>query len=79
MPPLRRVLHVLQVGGFHWLSENQPTTEDHPPPSQSGQSAEGSISCSATYLLRPGGLLEVSWDVDASNALPTPLGPGLHK
>lgn len=69
----------LQVGGFHWLSENQPTVADQPPPSQAGTSAEGSIACAVAYRLLPGGGLHMEWEVDASNALPAPLPPGLSR
>lgn len=53
--------------------------EDVLPPAQAGAAAEGAIRCAVTYSLLSSGGLRADWEVDASEALPAPLAPGLLK
>jgi beta-galactosidase len=83
-PGLVEGVGVGEVGGMHWLSEAQPTVMEAPPPAgAAGQggaaAAEGRVRCSARYALRADGSLAVDWVVDATEALPARLPPGLHR
>ncbi|KAL4457400.1 hypothetical protein ABPG75_012265 [Micractinium tetrahymenae] len=70
-----------EVGGAHWLSENQPTVVDVTA-AQDGagpDGSEGSIQCEVTYTVHADGSLRMRWQVDAQDALPARLTPGLDK
>ncbi|GFH23215.1 lactase, partial [Haematococcus lacustris] len=45
--------------------------------SEVGLSAEGEVGLRVTYTFHGCGLLAMKWEVDAHNALPAPLAPGL--
>jgi hypothetical protein len=64
---------------MHWLSEHQPAAADQPAVAQGPENAEGFITCHVEYALSPCGWLTMRWDIDATQALPATLAPGLHK
>eukprot|EP00887_Chlorella_sp_A99_P002901 scaffold6.g2901.t1 len=68
-----------EVGGRHWLSEAQPSTHTPAAAPEALPSAEGSIACSVTYRFFPDGTVSMDWSVDARQALPAALAPGLHR
>lgn len=74
-----------EVGGMHWLSENQPTELDHPVDvDMSPPLSEGCIHCAITYTLitidgRYTPRLGVHAEFDTTAAMPATLPPGLFK
>jgi beta-galactosidase len=66
-----------EVGGMHWLSENQPGMAEEDTAHMGACSPEGSVHCTARYSLRADGSLLMRWKIDATEALPAALSPGL--
>lgn len=66
-----------QVGGAHYLSE---TAVEAPVDSEDVQGTqEAVVVVHARYTLHASGRLDVTMDVDASNALPAPLPVALFR
>lgn len=78
-PTVEEMVGVGEVGGAHWLSENQPTVVNVAAAVEGAGRTEGSIVCRATYTVNHDGSVLTQWEVDASDALPAMLAPGLLK
>ncbi|KAL6763467.1 glycosyl hydrolases family 2, TIM barrel domain-containing protein, partial [Haematococcus lacustris] len=70
-----------EAGGGHWFSLPglAPPGSSAGASSEVGSSAEGEVGLRVTYTFHGCGLLAMRWEVDARNALPAPLGPGLMR
>jgi beta-galactosidase len=73
-----------ETGGAHWMAAESGEeegggggggTSGGGAAGEAGE--EGEVLVTATYRVRPSGLVETSWRVDASRALPARLAPGL--
>ncbi|KAK9814513.1 hypothetical protein WJX72_007158 [[Myrmecia] bisecta] len=74
---------VNEVGGAHFLSEELPTAADTRSSSagigHEEAQTEGEVHVKVAYTIHGTGQAQMSWELDASNALPAPLGAGLFK
>ena len=71
-----------QAGGAHFFAEDGgelSPEEQKRLETQSLQSKRGHVAVQATYLVHADGSLQCRWQIDASNALPAMLPPGLYK
>jgi len=71
-----------EVGGAHWFAQQNGHREGGE--GEGGGSApaaaataEGAVSCAATYELHASGLVRTRWNIDAGGALPAQLAPGM--
>ena len=74
----------MQVGGGHFFAETPSEVEVDLPgrgdDSKAQQaSPEAAVSVAATYTICADGSIAMAWTIDASDALPAALPPGLFK
>jgi beta-galactosidase len=66
-----------EVGGVHWLAQEQPTAPS-PPAAAASAATEGAARVRARWALLAGGHLRGAFEVDAAALLPAPRAPGLR-
>lgn len=72
----------MQAGGAHFFAEEtgELSAEDQQKlETQSREKKRGSVGVKAVYTIQADGQLLCRWEIDATNALPAMLPPGLLK
>ena len=75
-----------EVGGAHWFAKSDNdtpalwgSTEVMKMEDSEAANVEGRARVSVVYRVYRSGVIAMDWAVDATECLPAPLAPGLHK
>ncbi len=70
--------HTLQVGGAHWLADRPPVAAPEYADGEP-QEVDAQVEVTAQYDVGPGGTVRALYNINATNALPAKLPPGLFR